>query len=29
MADSDPEREWEESETKLRALWGALDGTAA
>jgi isochorismate synthase len=29
MADSDPEREWEESETKLRALWGALDGTSA
>jgi isochorismate synthase len=29
MADSDPDREWEESETKLRALWGALDGTAA
>jgi isochorismate synthase len=29
MADSDPEREWEESETKLQALRGALDGTAA
>jgi isochorismate synthase len=28
MADSDPDREWEESENKLRALWGALGGSA-